>query len=458
MRFFFKIFFTTILIAVTCTAAAGYVLIRDNVAALLEADTVRAVESGSVAAYALSAADPVGPEQILDTAAAMNITYGGESLRFALLDEDGGTVFSTLGDEYTQALASLRDPGNRTWRLSDVGGSSQVLALRPVRLGGVLYYVGTARNAGHIFDTQLRQYRLLLKILAVTVVVGGGVTLLVSRFLTRKLRIVAQTSRRIAGGDLRCRAEVRGDDEFARLADQFNRMADALEEKIAALQEENERRILFTGAFAHELKTPLTSIIGYADLLRTGARDDRTALCAGYIFSEGRRLETMAMRLLELIVLGQQELRPETVEAGAFFQRLSGAVAGSGGAVDLHVEPCLLRMEPALLHTVFLNLLDNGRKAAGPDGTVSLNGYVCGTDYVASVRDNGCGMAPEELAKIRRPFYRVDPSRSRAQGGAGLGLAICEEILTLHGFTLDFESAPGRGTVATVTMKGAVVS
>ena len=115
-------------------------------------------------------------------------------------------------------------------------------------------------------------------------------------------------------------------------------------------------------------------------------------------------------------------------------------------------------MESALLHTVFLNLLDNGRKAmAGAEGTLSLTGRVQGTDYLVIVRDQGCGMSPEQLEKIRRPFYRVDPSRSRAQGGFGLGLAICDEILTLHGFTLTYESAPGQGTAAAVTMKGAVI-
>lgn len=76
---------------------------------------------------------------------------------------------------------------------------------------------------------------------------------------------------------------------------------------------------------------------------------------------------------------------------------------------------------------------------------------------MVTVRDNGCGMTPEELAQILRPFYRADPSRSRAQGGCGLGLAICDAILQLHGFTLHYESAPGQGTAATVTMKGAVV-
>lgn len=287
MRFFFKIFFTTLFIAVTCTAAAGYVLIRDNVDSLLDSDTARAVESGSIAAYALSAAAPDDADQVAETASTMNVTYGGETLRFLLLDESGEPVYSSLGEAYLPKLAALRDPEHLTWQLSEIGGVVHVLALRPALLADGIYYVGTAQSVAHVFQTQLRQYQLLLKILAVTVVAGGAVTLLVSKFLTRKLRAVVQASNGIAEGDLQCRAMVRGSDEFGSLAFQFNRMADTLSEKIEALEEENERRTLFTGAFAHELRTPLTSIIGYADLLRRQAVDERTSLCAEYILIGG---------------------------------------------------------------------------------------------------------------------------------------------------------------------------
>lgn len=455
MKFFFKVFFTTMFLVVACTAVAGYLLIRDNVSSLLESETMATVESGSVAAYALSAADPTDSLLLGQTAAAMEITYGGEALRFLLLDREGTVLYSSLPDSCTAPLSALRDPENRTWTIGNLSGVRYVLALRPILLADTLCYVGTIRNISQVAAVQLRQYQLLLKILLATVVLGGGVTLLVTRLLTGQLRAISVTSRRIASGTLDCRAPVCSNDEFGQLAAQFNRMADTLEEKIDALQEENERRVLFTGAFAHELKTPLTSIIGYADLLRSKATDERTDLCANYIFSEGQRLERLSMRLLDLIVMRQHQLQLETVETGEFFSRVTMA---AGGAVTLDVEPAQVRMESALLHTVFLNLLDNGRKAmAGAEGTLSLTGRVQGTDYLVIVRDQGCGMSPEQLEKIRRPFYRVDPSRSRAQGGFGLGLAICDEILTLHGFTLTYESAPGQGTAAAVTMKGAVI-
>ena len=143
-----------------------------------------------------------------------------------------------------------------------------------------------------------------------------------------------------------------------------------------------------------------------------------------------------------------------TVQADAFFPQMAVAAGGSGTPPEVDVDRRNCGWSPSLMHTVFLNLLDNARKASPPDGVVTLTGRCLGEDYVVTVRDQGRGMDLPSFRKSARPFYRIDPSRSRAQGGAGLGLAICDEILKLHGFSLAFESTPGCGTIAAVTMKG----
>ena len=108
------------------------------------------------------------------------------------------------------------------------------------------------------------------------------------------------------------------------------------------------------------------------------------------------------------------------------------------------------------MSTVCINLLDNARKAIdeGQKGEISLLGRRCDDGYEILVIDNGCGMEQEELAKITEAFYMVDKSRSRKKGGAGLGLAVCSEILRLHGGLLEFVSQPGQGTCARVWLRG----
>ena len=205
----------------------------------------------------------------------------------------------------------------------------------------------------------------------------------------------------------------------------------------------------FTCAFAHEMKTPMTSIIGYADILRSRALSEtEQRRCANYIFTEGRRLERLSVKLLDLLVLQRRDfplapvaldaLIEETVRVFAPVMKQHHIVLK--GTVESGERPA----EPDLLKTLILNLLDNARKAMPEGGEIRLRQTL--------TPDTGCGMAPEELQRITEAFYRVDKSRSRAQGGVGLGLAIAKEIAELHGGVLSFESQPGRGTRVTLTV------
>jgi len=105
------------------------------------------------------------------------------------------------------------------------------------------------------------------------------------------------------------------------------------------------------------------------------------------------------------------------------------------------------------MKTVLLNIIDNARKSIDDAGRIFVRGQSHPGHYVITVRDTGKGMEEQELAHIREAFYMVDKSRSRSQGGAGLGLAICDQILQLHGFSIAFDSVPGVGTTVTITMQ-----
>ena len=123
------------------------------------------------------------------------------------------------------------------------------------------------------------------------------------------------------------------------------------------------------------------------------------------------------------------------------------AISGTGQAGTRLAEPDLLK-------TLVMNLIDNARKAMPDGGEITVRQTLTEHGFTISITDTGCGMAPEELSKITEAFYRVDKSRSRAQGGVGLGLAICQEIAALHGGILSFESKPGSGTSVTLNAGG----
>ena len=117
-------------------------------------------------------------------------------------------------------------------------------------------------------------------------------------------------------------------------------------------------------------------------------------------------------------------------------------------------KPGKVWIEPDLIKTVCMNLLDNAAKAIEENGEISLKGSTLPEGYQIEVTDNGKGIPQEELSRITEAFYMVDKSRSRAQGGAGLGLSICRKIIELHGGTLSFKSEIGKGTSVYIVLKG----
>ena len=278
------------------------------------------------------------------------------------------------------------------------------------------------------------QYHIYRQWLTGLLIVQSILCYLMASWLLRPLRRLSRAAKRMAGGNLSARARMESRDEIGDLAADFNHMADNLEQQFQELEDAARRQEDFIGSFAHELKTPLTSMIGYADMLRsTEVTREEQFEAANYIFKEGKRLESLSFKLLDLMVVKNQELELKPVKIRWLAEDIKGMLKPSlkkaGIVLKVIVEDALLMLEPDLMKTVLLNLLDNGRKAMDGEGILYLLGRKEEDGYAVYVRDTGKGMPEEELSRITEAFYMVDKSRSRQQGGAGLGLAICLEIV-----------------------------
>ena len=312
-------------------------------------------------------------------------------------------------------------------------------------------YLELSRDISDIFLARHRQMEVLVQLTGVILSLSAILIWLLSYFLTRPIRKLSIGTREIARGDYAKRVLVRGHNEVSELAQDFNRMAQAVEEKILSLEEAAHRQEEFTANFAHELKTPLTSIIGYADMLRSSPLSQEEQLvCANYIFGEGKRLEALSFKLLDLFVLRRGDFSKRRVEAEWLLQSVCNIYrpAGDQAGVVLRVsaQEAALHVEPDLIKTLLLNLVDNARKASQPEQTITIEGRVSGGRYRVEVRDEGRGMEETELGRIQEPFYMVDKSRARQQHGAGLGLSLCREIARFHDTDLSFWSQVGKGT------------
>ena len=253
----------------------------------------------------------------------------------------------------------------------------------------------------------------------------------------------------------------RSEDEIGAVSEDFNAMAAQMEETISQLHQAVERQERFVGSFAHEMKTPMTSLIGYAELLRSGTLTTaEQAEAAGYLYSEGRRLERLSRKLLELLVIREQPLQlaevcPEEL-AEELTDRLRPLLARRDITVSCACESGSCRLEPDLTWSLLLNLADNAQKAMARGGQLQLRQEMLPDGCRFQVTDTGRGIPDEALAHLTEAFYRVDKARSRKQGGFGLGLALCQEIAALHHGSIRFENRTDgtRGTRVTVELRG----
>ena len=375
---------------------------------------------------------------------ALTLTADGEMLYRSGVAIDGVSIPMPEDDQcsyklvadaqgYGIIILSIIHAGDQELRLTGRFDLSDVYALR---------------------ETQQRQYLIVYVAVVLFGVLASGV---LSFMLTRPLRRLTATVRKISGGDLSRRSKINSHDEFGQLSRDFDVMADKLQENISRLETEMQRQESFMGAFAHELKTPMTSIIGFADLLRQDSLDESTRmLAAEYIFSEGRRLERLSFKLLDLLLLQKDGIKPKNIWLGSFITEVQQALTPVLDRKNIRLlckaEQIKVAFEPDLTKSLLYNLVDNAAKSMDNSGTITIQAASIPGGCQFTVTDEGRGMEKAELSKITEAFYRVDKARSRSQGGAGLGLSLCRQIAQLHNGHISFESQPGQGTTVTVTL------
>lgn len=296
------------------------------------------------------------------------------------------------------------------------------------------------------------------RLLLIAIFVVGSITsMIAASLLTKPLEKLSSLAQHISHGDYSARLHIHSGDEIEALANDFNNMADTIEDNISELHFSMEKQEQFMGSFAHELKTPMTSIIGYADLLRSqNMSEDETNEAANYIFSEGKRLESLSLKLLDLLVVKNQETILTPTDPALAVRNVINVMKPELAKEHITLKSSCRKgccmMDIDLFQSLIINIIDNARKAIDDNGLIHVAGIVRDDNYVIIIKDNGRGMPPEEITRISEAFYRIDKSRSRAQGGAGLGLAICSKIAEIHQAKIKYKSAVGRGTVVTITL------
>lgn len=302
---------------------------------------------------------------------------------------------------------------------------------------------------------------LLLILLAFAALVALGFGQLMARSITRGLGQLAASAARVAGGDLRERAVVDSGDEVERVAGTFNRMIEQLHDAHTREQEmENARRAL-VAAVSHDLRTPLTSMRAMMEAINDGVVTEESQV-RGYLASTQSEIRNLSRLVDDLFDLTQLDAGAPTLpkEPGSLRDLISDTLGTMGaqaaektvslsGEVDPKVDP--VSMNSSKIQRVLSNLLQNAIRHTPAGGQVRVSAQLWKNGQLVRVEidDTGSGIAETDLGRIFEPFYRGDPSRSRARdewSGSGLGLAIAKGIVESHDGDIGVESRVGAGS------------
>ena len=229
-------------------------------------------------------------------------------------------------------------------------------------------------------------------------------------------------------------------------------MAETIEQKINDLQEQAQRREMLLGALTHEMKTPMTSIIGFSDsLLSMPLTEEGRMEAAHEIHEAALRTERLSQKMMQLISMTDcPVLVKRPLAAAELFETVRGATANSLEekciTLETHCDAASVTGDSDLIFSLLTNLIDNAIKASPAGQSICLSAKETATHYALIVADHGSGIPKDKIALVTEPFYRVDKARSRKMGGAGLGLSLCRMIAQAHGGELHIESQEGEGT------------
>lgn len=292
-----------------------------------------------------------------------------------------------------------------------------------------------------------------LRILCIFLLIFGCmitavITVLLVRHILSPIEKLTQNAVSISKGDYHLRTNYKSKDEIGILSVAFDKMSESIEEKITCLDIELQKQQLLLGALSHEMKTPMTALIGYADsLLRMPLNEAQKNECARKIYHAGSLMESLTQKMMELVGMSDiEQIKKETIDSTVFLEDLRELISRE---VGIYCDVDKIFGDKTLLLSMVMNLVENAMRASGdtPQVSVQITNKDGFTQIIVS--DKGCGIAEDQIPLITEPFYRVDKARSRKYGGTGLGLAICKRICECHNGTLSIESKVGEGTTVT---------
>lgn len=378
----------------------------------------------------------------------MEITAIDHNGKIALSSSGFSYVQNSAMPDYDDAITSFDGTGYYVG-LSDEGEKVMAITVLIHSINSeysAIRYVSSLEQIDALLSVYMLVFFLIALVILAFVMVSGFYFI---NSIVIPVREVGAAARNFATGDMSTRIEKKSDDELGELCDIINYMADEIQ---ATEDVKNE----FISSVSHELRTPLTAIKGWSETLMTETDPEITQKGMRVITSEAERLSSMVEELLDFsrmqsgklaLVKTRIDILAELGEAVLIYSDR----AKRDGIVLVYDEPEMVPFvfaDKNRMKQVFINIIDNAIKYSDKDDTVTITAFEQPHCVCVEVKDTGCGISAEDLPKIKTKFFKANLTRR----GSGIGLAVADEIVILHGGTLKVESQLNIGTTITVTL------
>lgn len=466
MKFKWKIYLLCMAIYISTLTTSAVIVTENTYSRLINREIERALQeeknANNNAVLYLIANEKISEDKldIQDYSKRIVDMYGSDNVVVELYNPERQLIEASIEKKWSfnrNDLETLINEG-RNYVIRRENNKSYIFINDLIRVDASELIMSYIKDISEVQSNRKDQYLLFLKAGTAGLVVIAIIVELLSRVLIKPIEELGKSAKKIAAGSFNERAEVKGEDEISNLGAQFNMMADEVEKRIVELEMEGERKQRFIDNLTHELRTPLTSVIGYSELLQKVNYDEATfSKGLGYIHSEGTRMLRLINSLMEMILLRQGNLNLEKVNILFLLTEAAEIMQVRTKEKNLQIliqgENLELNIDKDIMKGAILNLIDNSIKASSEGKKIIIGCEKSKYHYHIFVQDEGRGMEQNEIPWITEPFYRVDKSRARKEGGAGIGLALCKQIIESHGGELSIESELGKGTKVCIVLK-----
>ena len=459
MKIFFKLFISVVVILCISLSTFGYFLIINSFKNNVQMEVSQALEQFELIKFSinsnvstLESRNKIVLESVIDNVLNGNIYTN----LIGIYSSDKEKITSSFPEnlEITEALEKVQS-SNLIYKIKKMDDKYIFITSGYLKEDKEPLFLIIGKDITKIIIEYEQMKKIYMFIYFLIALIGIIIILILTLLIISPIKKINDLAKKIAKGDYKSRIKITSNDELGELGKSFNTMTEAIEKSFEQIKQTSIQKEEFVTNFAHELKTPLTSIIGYSDMICSkNLKPEQIKEYSQYIWNEGMRLESLSQKLMNLIMLNCQNFVFKELSVTEIFQDIIQTTKvmldKNNITLDNKLDESDILVEYDLFKTLILNIIDNSRKANATK--IFITGKKSLKNYEITISDNGCGIPKKDLNRITEAFFIVDKSRAQKQYSAGIGLALSEKIVKLHKGTLRFESELEKGTNVIITL------